>query len=323
MIPPARMPAMRADALASLDEAEEPPNPRYARLWKAELWESYRQIYATPAVAGSDIAPGYETSASHRATVKKSVSLVVRVALTVAAFVLLSRSLSWATLTQTLAQVRLPILVAGLLIGCVGIILSAFQWQSLLRGERIYVGIVRLTGLYLVGIAFSHFLPTGMGGDAVKAIYVARDSGNKEGSVSAVLMSRVTGLFGMLLIAFTALVIWHTAFAPNIVLSFLALSAIVGGGLIGALLFALLIPRLLKGRWKPRGIFAWPLRIANALVRTSRRPRTMAEAILFGLAFWITGCLNYWAYGTALGIQVPLYVYFVAIPLVSLLTFLP
>ena len=43
----------------------------------------------------------------------------------------------------------------------------------------------------------------------------------------------------------------------------------------------------------------------------------------FGSGFWITACLNYYSYAIAIGVSVPLYFYFVAIPFVSLVTFLP
>jgi hypothetical protein len=41
------------------------------------------------------------------------------------------------------------------------------------------------------------------------------------------------------------------------------------------------------------------------------------------MLFWVIGCLNYYIYGIALHVDVPLYFYFVAIPFVSLVTVLP
>ncbi len=56
---------------------------------------------------------------------------------------------------------------------------------------------------------------------------------------------------------------------------------------------------------------------------TFRRPRFLGVAILFGILFHLVACLNYYTYATALGMNVPLYFYFVAIPLISLVAFLP
>ncbi|GER86012.1 hypothetical protein KDW_01740 [Dictyobacter vulcani] len=49
-----------------------------------------------------------------------------------------------------------------MIIGLIGVMLSSYQWQSLLEGESIHIDLKRLINLYLVGIAFNHFLPTGM-----------------------------------------------------------------------------------------------------------------------------------------------------------------
>src|SRR5579864_8407293 len=125
----------------------------------------------------------------------------IRAVFTVALFTFLARSVSWPIVFVTLVHVDIAPLLVGLTVGAYGNVVSCYQCGSLLRSERIHVDLAKLINLYLVGIAFSHFLPTGMGGDAVKAFYVGRESSNSGGSVSSVVMSRVTGYFGMLLIA--------------------------------------------------------------------------------------------------------------------------
>ncbi len=251
------------------------------------------------------------------------ISFAIRVSVTLLLFAFLFKSLSWSTLLAALTHVHLAVLPVAVVVGVFSLVVSAYQWQSLLRSERIHVDLAKLINLYLVGMAFSHFLPTGMGGDVVKAFYVGRESGNSAGSASAVVMSRVTGFFGMMLVAFPALIIWHAHFTRNIVLLFVSLSLGVGSMIIGAVFSARLLPRLFKGKWAKRRLFASAIRIGDALSMSARRPRSLCVATLFGILFHVVACLNYYSFALALGMDVPLHFYFVAIPLASLAAFLP
>ncbi len=267
-------------------------------------------------------------SMTGRQKVKKYLSLLARVVLTILLFAFLFKSLSWTSLFALLGKARRALILMGLIIGATGVVISSYQWRSLLQGESIRFDLADLIDLYLVGTAFSHFLPTGMGGDAVKAIYVGREAGNTEGSTSAVVMSRVTGFFGMLVIALAILIVWHARFAPELLLWFALLSVLVGSMIAGAILSVTLAPRLLRGRVRIGRFIPFKVRskvtgIGNALLASVLRPRSLTVATVFGVVFWITACLNYYSYSIAIGVNIPLYFYFVAIPFVSLVTFLP
>ena len=254
---------------------------------------------------------------------KKRISFIFRVVVTLLIFVLLFKSISWTALLQALTHVFYGKLLLGLMIGAFSIVISSYQWRSLLHAEHIHYDLAELIDLYLVGIAFSHFLPTGMGGDVVKAIHVGRSSNNSAGSASAVVMSRVTGFFGMLLLAIPVLLIWHNGFSTSILVWFLILSLLVGGLICGTIFVAAILPKIARGKWAKNRIMASAAKIGNALQASAKRPRALLVAILIGASFWLIGCLNYYAYGLALDIHIHLYFYFVAIPFVSLVIFLP
>jgi len=267
-----------------------------------------------------------EQRGTRKGSRKKQLSILIRVGLTLLLFALLFKSLSWSSLFELLGNVRRALVSMGLIIGAAGVVISSYQWRSLLQSERIRFDLADLIDLYLVGTAFSHFLPTGMGGDAIKAMYVGRKAGNTGGAASAVVMSRVTGFFGMLAIATVILIVEYTHFSRALVLEFVLLSLLVGGMMCGALLSVTLLPRMLPGKWSRLvqwRVFLSITRVGDALRASATRPRSLAIATLFGVLFWITACLNYYSYAIAIGVSVPLYFYFVAIPFVSLVTFLP
>ena len=254
---------------------------------------------------------------------KKWLSVGLRLGMTALLFVLLFKSFSWSSLLGVLPHVDIEQILVAFIVGLFCIIASAYQWRSLLQAERIKFDLAELVDLYFVGIAFSHFLPTGMGGDAIKAMRVGNASGNNAGSASAVVMSRVTGFFSMLLIGIPILLIWHDHFNNTMTLEFFALSLLVSGMIGGAVFFAVLLPRFVKGKWINHKIFQSGIKIGKALSVAMQRPRSLGIAILYGAIFWICSCLNHYAYGVALGIHLPLYFYCVAVPFISLVTFLP
>ncbi|GHO85989.1 lysylphosphatidylglycerol synthase transmembrane domain-containing protein [Dictyobacter formicarum] len=143
----------------------------------------------------------------------------------------LFKSVSWPIVLQKLQHLDDGEVVIGLIVGLIGVILSSYQWQSLLDGEGIHIDLRRLINLYMIGISFNHFLPTGMGGDVVKAYYVGKEGHNTAGSVSAVIMSRVTGFAGMLIVSIPMLIICHQAFAPWVVETFVLASLGMCSGL--------------------------------------------------------------------------------------------
>jgi hypothetical protein len=193
----------------------------------------------------------------------------------------------------------------------------------LLSAEHIHIDLRRLVDLYLVGIAFNHFLPTGMGGDVVKAYYVGKEGNNQAGSASAVIMCRMTGFWGMLLISLPIVIIWHHFFKRALIVSF-ALSCVVMCVALGGIFLLVTLLSKFTSRWLEGRAFTWSLKIGTTLRNSVARPQAMRVAILFGTLFHVTAALNYYSLANALHITtVPVIFYLVAVPFVSLVAFLP
>jgi uncharacterized protein (TIRG00374 family) len=268
-----------------------------------------------------------QTLTTHIKPQRRWLKLGLRIAVSLLIFVVLLRSISWATLLETLLHAQHTVLLMGLTIGVLCNIFSAYTWHSLLRAEHIKMDLARCINLYLVGLAFSHLLPSSMGGDVAKAYYSGRESGNVAGATSAVLLSRIVGFLGMLLMLLPSLWIWHRAFTPGIIISCLG-SSLLLLTLIGSMLaFSLLLPRLSQRfqshKWMQHHWVKTALEIGQALSKSAQQPGTMLGACGFTLLFWLASFLNYYAYASAIGIHIPLYAYIVAIPFTSMVALLP
>jgi uncharacterized protein (TIRG00374 family) len=69
---------------------------------------------------------------------------------------------------------------------------------------RLAVPFLRMVAFYFVGMFFNMFLPTIVGGDAVKAILLTRETGAPARSTASVFMERNVGLLALFVIATTA-----------------------------------------------------------------------------------------------------------------------
>jgi uncharacterized protein (TIRG00374 family) len=113
----------------------------------------------------------------------------------------------WVDLRTTITLLRssdLRFVFVGVLLYCVGQLASAYRWLLLLKPVRLTSSYGRLAGTYFIGMFFSIFLPTIVGGDAVKAILLARETGAPARATISVFMDRNVGLFALLAIAIFA-----------------------------------------------------------------------------------------------------------------------
>ncbi|XHR28122.1 MAG: lysylphosphatidylglycerol synthase transmembrane domain-containing protein [Chthoniobacteraceae bacterium] len=88
--------------------------------------------------------------------------------------------------------------------GCFAVVEVAgiTRWQILLRVQGIHIGWWRLAALFLIGVLFNPFLPGGTGGDVAKIFYLLKETPErKPAAMLAVLMDRLIGLFGVIVIA--------------------------------------------------------------------------------------------------------------------------
>jgi uncharacterized protein (TIRG00374 family) len=257
----------------------------------------------------------------------KQLMLVLRVGITLVLIALILKGISWSAVANTYAHVHLTDLLVGLGVGTLGVVFSTFLWHRLVRAENIRADMAHLTRLYLIGVAFSNFLPTSMGGDALKAYYVGRDSGNMAGSASAVLLSRITGFMGMMLLSIPVVIVLHNSFDGQLVQRFLLLCLLFLAGFGCAFVAGAFLPKIqgkyLKGAWARNKIVLKIFETGITLTQSENRPRALAEAIGFGFLFWVTNSLNYYEYAMALGVHTPFRFYLLAVPFIGIVGALP
>jgi uncharacterized protein (TIRG00374 family) len=77
-----------------------------------------------------------------------------------------------------------------------------WRWWWLLRSRGFDISLSQTYVLYLIGVFFNHALPSSVGGDVVKAYYIANQQKHRRvEAVLSVLIDRVLGLYSLLLLS--------------------------------------------------------------------------------------------------------------------------
>ena len=134
---------------------------------------------------------------------KKTLITVVQVIVTVLLLAWLFRDQKQNhEMLQALSRANLLWILAA--IACYGGVLVAaiIRWQILLRVQEVKISWARLSALFMIGVLFNPFLPGGTGGDVIKIFYLLKEAPDKKApALLAVLIDRVVGMFGLVLIA--------------------------------------------------------------------------------------------------------------------------
>jgi uncharacterized protein (TIRG00374 family) len=83
-------------------------------------------------------------------------------------------------------------MIFGMIIG------NSVRWKVILGAKGMDLPLARLVYYYLMGIFFSSFLPTSVGGDFARAIAVSGDTARRADAFASVIVERLMGFFVLL-----------------------------------------------------------------------------------------------------------------------------
>jgi len=104
-------------------------------------------------------------------------------------------------LSRMLREASPVLLIAGLFAFLMTLPLQAARWFLLMRYRGIGAGYLRSLRLTLVGAFFNLCMPGSTGGDVMKAYYATRGRGRKADAVMSVVVDRIAGMLGLMLLA--------------------------------------------------------------------------------------------------------------------------
>jgi uncharacterized membrane protein YbhN (UPF0104 family) len=245
----------------------------------------------------------------------------LKIGVTVLGLYLALRNLDAQAILGVLGRVNLVWMAVGVALMALSLIVRAFRWHIVLHGVGSSIRFGRLVELYLVGSFFNAFLPSGFGGDVVRAAEAAQDV-DPSVAASTVLVDRLTGLLALFVMALAVLPFRPAGFPLQLAwtVGAICVLGLMGGfvALDGRLLHA--VVRRLPPALRSAGD-GFLDRFARAIDRCGWT--ALGGALLVSLLFNLIQ-VGWWATtGLALGLEIPFSYYLLIVPLMSLALLMP
>ena len=180
-------------------------------------------------------------------TIRRFLTTSVRLCATAGLLWALATRVDLSRAAQMMGHVALPLLAAALVVLLMTSLIIALRWHAILSAETPSPGPSALLKIVLVGLFFNQLLPTGVGGDAVRAWRCRKLGIGLGAAIRSILLDRACG--------YMVLVLVYAASLPSL-LNILTdpwqrgvVMAVLGAGLLGLAALFLLdhLPRPLMG----------------------------------------------------------------------------
>ncbi len=223
-------------------------------------------------------------------------------------------------------SVRQPFLWLALALQLGGLLISALKWWLLLRASGQPMPYLWTVRIYLIGQFFSNFLPTQIGGDAVRVFYLTRRIGRPALALASVFVERITGFLALTLIGAVALSLSADRLnsAPQLLLVVIGCLLAAAGGLVVALAAPWGV------RWLTRiklpDVRAWQRRLrsfAESLAMYYAYPRTLALVIALAFGYQLSWIAVNYAVTSALSLAAPLAFIAFMVPISDIIGLVP
>jgi uncharacterized membrane protein YbhN (UPF0104 family) len=254
-------------------------------------------------------------------TARQRILTALKIGITLLGLFLAVRNLDVQTILSVISGVDLKWLTAGAGLIALSLIVRAFRWHIILHGVGSSIRFGRLVELYLIGSFFNAFLPSGLGGDVIRAAEAAQDV---EPSIAAstVLVDRMTGLLALFAMALAVLPFRPAGFPDELALTIGAICVVglaAGLALIDGRPLRALIRRLPPSlRAQGNGFLE---KFALAIHRCGWR--ALGAALLVSVLFNLIQ-IGWWAAaGQALGLHITFSYLLLIVPVMALALLVP
>lgn len=233
-----------------------------------------------------------------------------------------------AAVFSKLGQVDAGWLSTGILLLAASIVLGALQWDRLLAVQGLSMPRLRLFRAYSLGMFLNFVLPSGVGGDVVRAVQVHRDTRGGTKAVAATLLDRFAGLFTLALFASVAseILAWthpdplfrKLAFATGFVAFTFCATSVV---LFSRRVIGWIAP---VARWFGEGPLIDKARnLRSAFLEYRTRPLLVSQVVVLSISTQFLRILVHWCCAKAMGLPLDLAWILLFVPIVALISVLP
>lgn len=150
---------------------------------------------------------------------KKLLLFFVKISVSVGLMTWLVQRVDWGVVGRHLSGVSVSLIFLYMILLLIGTVISARKWQIISGFKELHFTVREGFFTYLTGSFINNFLPSTIGGDAYRSVWLAKRSGAKAASFSTVVFDRFIGLWTTAVLAlFFSAFLWRYFF-ENIALA--------------------------------------------------------------------------------------------------------
>lgn len=131
----------------------------------------------------------------------KKLLTVGKIIITLVLVFWLIERVDWRGVMIQLSSITWPLLFLYVVFQLLGNLISAKKWQTIGRFKGLDFSLQEAFFAYLAGTFINNFLPSTIGGDAYRSIWLAKRSGARAAALSTVIFDRFIGLWTIALLA--------------------------------------------------------------------------------------------------------------------------
>lgn len=270
---------------------------------------------------------------------KKTLIFIAKLLFAMGLLIWIGAKQDWENLKSALLDVNPLILMVGALGFIFSQVFVAVRWNILLRVQGIKIKFSSLIKLHFLGLFYNNFLPSSVGGDFLRAWYVAKHTERRVEAVISVFFDRVIGLFSLILMGafgygllilsedwdFLALNQSQNQTQENQFYSLLVWGAVILVVIIGFFTGLLAFLPILRQRFLNFIIFCKSrvLRVLESIKIYIKHPFLLILSILI-TAVGQTVCIaGFWLIGDNIGVNAPAKYYFIFFPIIWVVGVIP
>ncbi len=244
--------------------------------------------------------------------------LALKLSVSVGTFAIVASAMSFGDLVAFVADVDWIWLGAALVVFELAQLISALRCVYVARALGGQLPWGRSLRAHFVGLWFNQVLPTGLGGDVVKAALLKRNLGLGL-AVRVTALDRVSGL-ALLMVSIVVLLFAYQRLLDNTGLTIILAALSLGS--LSALILLAAFAEPIEARLSVAPWLRHILQLLGSLNRF-RRGRPLFEQFWTSSVVHVNGIVSYALIGRALGLELDLLLYFLLVPLVFLIALFP
>jgi len=249
-------------------------------------------------------------------------SSLLKISLSLIALLLVVKFVDARQTIHIIARADKALFVSSFVLYQLSIVIRAYRWNILLKSYSLNLSLYRATLFFYTGMFFGLVLPTGFGGDVVRAIALGKETKSEISTVS-VIVDRLSGLLVLFGLALVVLPFGYNILSRTLLMT---TGILCLGGLLAGFVFleGSLLNYIVKHISRANNpTLRWVQRFNKAVFQLKKRKSELWKVFGVSFVFNLLWIMVHYQLALALDLNLPLILLFTVVPIATILALVP